>query len=124
MEVDNLPRREREVLEVLSALTKATVSDVQTALASAPTYSTVRTILGRLERKGLVERQSHTHAHLYRVAQKPARIRESALRGLTTRLFGGSAVRAATALLSMADHAKPEELDELQRAIDRARAQS
>ena len=121
---DSLPRREREVLEILSGLAEGTVGNVQAAMDTAPSYSTVRTLLGRLERKGLVERRLDTHAHVYRLAERPAEIRESALRVLTGRLFGGSAVRAATALVTMADRATDDELDALQQAIDRARAQS
>lgn len=124
MLLENLPRREREVLEVLSGLTQGTVSDVQAAMDEAPSYSTVRTLLGRLERRGIVERQFDTHAHVYRLAEKPGEIRDSALRTLISRLFGGSAVRAATALLSMADRASEDELDALQRAIDQTRARS
>lgn len=124
MNLNNLPRREREVLEVLSSLSEATVTDVQVAMDAAPSYSTVRTLLGRLERKGLVERRLDTHAHIYQLVEKPAEIRDSALRVLTSRLFGGSAVRAATALLTLADQASEEELDDLQRVIDLRRARS
>ena len=116
--LDELPRREREVLEVLSTLGSATAADVQAAMSDAPGYSAVRTLLGRLEGKGLVERRADTHAHLYRLLPKPEEVRESALKGVIRTLFGGSAVRAATALVNMADRTTEDELEALQRAID------
>jgi predicted transcriptional regulator len=116
--LDSLPRREREVLEVLSRLDEATAADVQAEMPDAPGYSAVRTLLGRLERKRLVERRADTHAHLYRLLPEPEEVRESALRGVIGTLFGGSAVRAATTLVNMADRASDDELEALQRAID------
>jgi predicted transcriptional regulator len=116
--IDSLPRREREALEALSGLGEATAADVQAEMPDAPGYSAVRTLLGRLERKGLVERRADTHAHLYRLLPEPEELRQSALRGVIGTLFGGSAVRAATALVNMADRASDDELEALQRAIN------
>jgi predicted transcriptional regulator len=116
--LDSLPRREREALEALSGLGEATAADVQAEMPDAPGYSAVRTLLGRLERKGLVERRVDTHAHLYRLLPEPEELRQSALRGVIGTLFGGSAVRAATALVNMADRASDDELEALQRAIN------
>jgi predicted transcriptional regulator len=116
--LDSLPRREREALEALSGLGEATAADVQAEMPDAPGYSAVRTLLGRLERKGLVVRRVDTHAHLYRLLPEPEELRQSALRGVIGTLFGGSAVRAATALVNMADRASDDELEALQRAIN------
>ena len=122
--LEKLPRREREVLEVLSRLSSATVGDIRAAMPDPPSYSAVRTILGRLEAKKLVRRRSDVHAHIYQPVERPAQIQESILRKLVDSLFGGSAVGAATALINLADRVEEGELDALQRAIDRSRERS
>jgi predicted transcriptional regulator len=118
MPLDSLSRREREILEVLSGIGEATAADVQERMPDAPGYSAVRTMLGRLERKGLVERRSDTHAHRYRMVPKADEVRTSALEGMIGTLFGGSALRAATALVNMADRASDDELEALEHAIN------
>jgi predicted transcriptional regulator len=122
--LEKLPRREREILEVLCSQSSGTVADVRSALTDPPGYSAVRTILGRLEAKKLVRRRAETHAHIYEPVERPARIQESILRKMVDTLFGGSAVEAATALVSLADKVDEQELEALQRAIDQSKARS
>ena len=43
-----LPRREREIFEILCGLEQATAADVRERMADAPSYSAVRTMLARL----------------------------------------------------------------------------
>ena len=120
--IGKLPRREREIMEVLCGISRGTVADILAAMPDPPSYSAVRTILGRLEAKRYVRRRSDTHAHVYEPVDDSAEIKESSLRSLVDMLFGGSAVSAATALMSLADRVDEEELEELQRIIDRSRA--
>jgi predicted transcriptional regulator len=120
--LEKLPRREREIMEVLCSLSKGTVADILASMPDPPSYSAVRTILGRLESKKLVRRHSDTHAHVYQPVQKSERIQESMLRTLIKTLFGGSAVSAATALMNLADRVDEKELEKLQRAIDQSRS--
>jgi len=91
-------------------------------MAAPPSYSAVRTLLGRLESKGLVQRRSDSHAHIYEPVVGPAKVKESALKQIVGTLFAGSAVRAATALMNLPGELHEEELDALQAAIERAKA--
>jgi len=117
-----LPRREREIMEVLCSISKGTVADILDAMPDPPSYSAVRTILARLEAKKYVRRRSDVHAHVYEPADDSRQIQESTLKSLVDMLFGGSAVSAATALMNLTDRVDEEELEELQRVIERARA--
>jgi predicted transcriptional regulator len=119
--IDSLPRREREIFEILLRLGEASAADVRRAMADAPSHSAVRTMLGRLEAKGLLTHRAEDQTYIYKPVPQPAAVRESALNALVRTFFEGSAARAATALLGLSQKLSPRELDELQRAIEKAK---
>lgn len=119
--MDGLPRREREIFEILASSGRATAAEVRAAMSDAPSYSAVRTMLARLEAKGVVAHDTVDQAHVYRTVTRPAKVRESALAQMVKTFFGGSAASAATALVGMSKGLDADELDALQRAIDEAR---
>lgn len=119
--ISSLPRREREIFEILCSAGEATAAEVRRQMADAPSHSAVRTLLARLEAKGLVRHRADDQAYVYRSVPQPSKVRESALQQLVKTFFDGSAVSAATALLGISKTLKPEDLDALQRAIDEAK---
>lgn len=119
--ISSLPRREREIFEILCSLGEASAADVRKAMADAPSHSAVRTMLARLEAKGLVAHHAMDQTYIYRSVPRPAKVRESALQNLVKTFFDGSAASAATALLGLTKKLQPEELDALQAAIDEAK---
>ena len=119
--ITSLPRREREIFEILCSAGEATAADVRRAMADPPSHSAVRTMLARLEAKGLVAHRSEEQTYVYRSVPQASKVRESALQQLVRTFFDGSAASAATALLGMSKTLKPDELDALQRAIDEAK---
>jgi predicted transcriptional regulator len=119
--IDSLPRREREIFEILCSMSEATAADVRKAMADPPSHSAVRTMLGRLEAKGLVKHRSVDQAYVYKSVPQASKVRESALKNLVRTFFDGSAASAATALLGLTKQLDPKELDALQRAIDEAK---
>jgi predicted transcriptional regulator len=119
--ISSLPRREREIFEILCNLGEGTVADVRNGMTDPPSYTAVRTMLGRLEAKGLVSHRAVDQAYVYKSVPQPAKVRESVLQQLVKTFFEGSAVSAATALLGLTRKLEPEELEALQRAIDEAK---
>lgn len=119
--ISNLPRREREIFEILCSVGEATAAEVRERMADAPSYSAVRTLLARLEAKDLVTHREVDQAYVYRSARQGEQVRQSALQQMVRTFFDGSAASAATALLGLSRNLKPEELDALQRAIDEAK---
>lgn len=119
--IESLPRREREIFETLCRLQTGTTSAVRAAMGGSLSDSAVRTLLARLEAKGLVARESNPDGVLYRTSPRPETIAASALRRTVDTFFAGSAASAATALLGLTQKLKPEELEALERAIDEAR---
>lgn len=119
--IGNLPRREREIFEILLGAGEATAADIRRAMADPPSHSAVRTMLARLEAKGMVQHRTEDQAYVYRSVTQPAKVRETALNQFVKTFFDGSAASAATALLGLSRKLKPDEIDALQRAIDAAK---
>lgn len=119
--IESLPRREREIFEILVSAGEATAGEVRERMSDPPSYSAVRTLLGRLEAKGYLKHRTHEQSYVYRTVPQRAKLRDSALRQLVRTLFDGSAASAATALLGLTKSLKPDEIEALQRAVDEAR---
>ena len=119
--IDSLPRREREIFEILGSRGEATAADVREAMKDPPSYSAVRTMLSRLEAKGMVKHRTVEQSYVYKSVPQPAKVRESALKSMVKTFFDGSAASAATALLGLTKSLDKDELDALQRAIDEAK---
>ncbi|HEY0414017.1 MAG TPA: BlaI/MecI/CopY family transcriptional regulator [Allosphingosinicella sp.] len=119
--IEGLPRREREIFEIVCSIGEATAAEVRAAMADPPSQSAVRTLLARLEGRGLLRHHLAEQSYVYRSVPQPAKVRESALRQLVKTFFNGSAASAATALLGLSKELEPDEVEQLQRAIEQAR---
>lgn len=119
--IASLPRREREIFEILVNAGEATAADVRKAMSDPPSHSAVRTMLARLEAKGLVSHRSVDQTYVYRSVPQASKVRENALQQMVKTFFDGSAASAATALLGLTRKLRPDEIDSLQRAIDEAK---
>ena len=121
---DKLGDRELDLMQALWERGEATVGDVHQALVGAGehvAYTTVQTMLNRLEEKGLVSRQKRGRAFLYRpVVEEPAAA-SVAVRRVVDRFFGGDAAQLATHLV--AGGMAPRDLDRIQALIDSRRRQ-
>jgi predicted transcriptional regulator len=115
-----LGRRERQIVEALYRLGKASVAEVLAELPDPPSYSAVRGMLTLLEEKGFVRHKRDGMRYLYTPAIAPAKARQSALRQLVSTFFEGSPLAAAAALLEMSDDKlSPEERGQLSALIAR-----
>lgn len=121
MMIDSLPRREREIFEILCSAGEATAADIREAMSDPPSYSAVRTLLARLEARGLVKHRTDNLAYVYKSVPQASKVRESALKSLVKTFFDGSAANAATALLGLTKSLSAEEAAALRRAIDEAK---
>jgi predicted transcriptional regulator len=115
-----LGRRERQIVEALYRLGKASVADVLADLPDPPSYSAVRGMLTLLEEKGYVRHKRDGMRYVYSPAIAASKARQSALRQLVSTFFEGSPLAAAAALLEMSDHKlSPEERGHLSALIAR-----
>jgi predicted transcriptional regulator len=118
---EKLTRREREIMDALFALPGgASAEEVRTRLTDPPSYSAVRTMLVRLEDKGHVRHREEGLRYVYVPTTSRVAARRAALQQLVRVFFGGSPGETATTLLKQ-EHWTDEELDALQREIEKVR---
>jgi BlaI family penicillinase repressor len=115
----NLPKRERQIVDVLYQLGEATVSEVIERLPAPPSYSAVRATLRVLEDKGLVRHRADGPRYVYVPALPADKAAGAAVRHLVTTFFAGSTEQAVMALLQSDDLALDRE--ELERLAQRIR---
>ena len=115
--IDSLPRRERELFELLCSAGQATAAELRAAMKDPPSYSAVRTLLARLEGRGLVRHSVADQTYVYSSVPQPSKVRESALKQMVKTFFDGSAANAATALLGLTKSLSADEAEALMQAI-------
>lgn len=119
-----LGRRERQIMDVLFRLGRATVADVRAELPDPPTYSAVRGMLRFLEEKGLVKHEGEGIRYVYSAAIAQQKARSSALRHVLRTFFAGSPADAVAALLEMPDSKlSSEDITRLEKLIKQAKAE-
>jgi BlaI family transcriptional regulator, penicillinase repressor len=120
-----LSRRERQIMDILYKLERASVGQVLAEIAGKPSYSTVRAQLRVLEEKGHVRHEEHGLRYVYAPAVPREVARRSALRHLVETFFDGSTEKVVAALLGgEVARVSPEELDRLARLISKNRKES
>jgi len=93
-----LARREREIMDVLYHFGGGTAHEVQARLADGTTYSTVRTQLSVLTRKGHVRCMQRGRAYRYVPAVSCDVAGKKALEQVVEIYFDGSVAKAIAAL--------------------------
>jgi len=116
----DLGRAELEVLRVLWAQGPTTVREVMDYLhgrGRKVAYTTVQTMLGRLEQKGFAKADKSGLAYVYRAKVSRKRFSQSRLKTLLDQLYDGAAGPLALQLVR-SKRLTPEEIDQLRRLIE------
>src|SRR5579871_1453090 len=117
-----LSRREREIMEILHRVGKATATEVMEAMPDPPTYSAVRSILRVLQEKGHIRHEEEGKRYLYLPVEAQNTAARSALRSVLQNFFGGSLESAVKTFLSDTDVSmSQEELARMAEVIEQAR---
>jgi predicted transcriptional regulator len=119
---DNLSRRERQIMDILFAMGRASGLEIQERLPDQPSYSAVRTILRVLERKGHIRHVEEGMRYVYLPVVAREKATKSAIERLVATFFDGSVKAAAAAFLDPATaRLSKQDLEELERLIRKAR---
>ena len=120
----DLGRRERQIMEVVYQLGRASASEIRAQLPDPPTYSAVRGMLRILEDKGHLQHAQEGIRHVYCPTVAHGEIRDSAMKHVLRTFFAGSTAAAMAALLEASEEPpSDDELDALAKVIDQAREQ-
>ena len=117
-----LSRRERQIMDILYRLGRATAADVRASLPDPPSYSAVRAHLRILEEKGHVQHESEGPRYVFAPTVPRDAARRSALKGLLRNFFEGSREQMVATLLDMSGKdLGQDELERLAALIEQAR---
>jgi predicted transcriptional regulator len=118
----NLSRRERQIMDVVYRLGRATAAEIHENLPDAPVQAAVRTMLRILEEKGQLRHEKDGARHIYHPVTPRSVAQRSAVRHIVGTFFGGSRTAAIAALLDEGERPLSDaERAELTRMIDRLR---
>lgn len=119
--VGGLSRRERQIMDVVYRLGRASVADVRDEIADAPSYSSVRALMGVLEEKGELTHVREGPRYVYSPTTPRDEARVSALQRVLTTFFDGSPTKAMAALVDLAEGTSEDDLQHLETMIREAR---
>jgi BlaI family penicillinase repressor len=119
-----LSRRERQIMDFLFRVHRATAADVMEGLPDAPSYSAVRALLRILEQKGHIRHEEEGRAYVYMPLQRRDSARASALSHLLKTFFDNSAEQAVAALLAIkGEKMSDAELERMSKLIENAKTE-
>ena len=118
----NLGRRERQIMDAVYRLGRATAAEVLADLPDPPSYSAVRGMLRLLEEKGYLRHVQDGPRYVYLPTTARDEARRSALTHLLRTFFDGSRESAVAALLDLSDRPLDDaEYERLSSLLDQAR---
>lgn len=117
-----LSRRERQIMDVVYAFSRATAKDVMENMPDPPSYSAVRAMLRILENKGFLRHEKDGLRYVFIPTLTRRKAARSALKNVVRTFFAGSAGRAIAALMDIsANKLSERDLEQLARMIEEAR---
>jgi predicted transcriptional regulator len=117
-----LTRRERQIMDALYALGRATAQQVLDHVPDPPSYSAIRALLRILEDKGHVRHEADGPRYVYLPVVNARTAQKNAVAHLVRTFFSGSAERAVAALIESSDtKLSAAEIERLERLIASAR---
>lgn len=113
-----LGRLELQIMNVVWDRGRATVHDVKSALSRRkPAYSTILTMMRKLEVKGYLEHEVDGRTYVYRPSISQQAVRHGVLGDLVERLFEGSTSLLLTSLVEQ-NRISKNELRQIRKLIE------
>ena len=118
-----LSRRERQIMDAIYRLERATAADVMDAIPDPPSYSAVRAMLRVLEEKGHLKHEQDGPRYVFSPIVARDAARRSAMKHLVRTFFDGSTEGAVAALLQTDGRLSHAELERLSGLIEKAKTE-
>ena|ERR1022692_2823933 len=117
-----LSRRERQIMDAVYRLGRASAVDIRDALAEPPSYTAVRTLLGILQDKGHLRVEVDGPRNMYEPVVPRDEMAKSVMDGVLATFFEGSVERVVATLLDREEtRLSGEELERLAKLVEQAR---
>lgn len=119
-QLNQLSRREREIMHALYALGEAGAADIARHLDDEEGYDSIRVTVGILAKKGFVKHRRDGKRYVYRPKISAERARRAAMDELTHTYFKGCPTSAILAFLDSASaHMTQDDLEEVSAFVER-----
>jgi len=120
--VNDLSRRERQIMDIVFERGQATVAEVLEGLTDPPSYSAVRALMRVLVEKSMLTHAKEGRRYVYKPAVSRHRAKQSALKRVMKTFFDNSPESVVAALISNSEaDLTDEELERIEVMIARAR---
>lgn len=121
-ELPQIPDAEFEVMDVIWKFAPISTNEITDRLAKIKDWSpkTIYTMLSRLEKKGVIVHEKESRVFVYTPCVRKEQYIEAESRTLADRFFDGAMNRMVVSFLDQKELSS-EDLDELQRILDRKR---
>jgi predicted transcriptional regulator len=102
-DITDLTKREREIMEIVYSLGRASAVEVMNGLPDKPANATVRTMLHVLEDKGYLRHEREKGKFIYSPTISLASARRNALEHVLSTFFKGAEANAVISILKKSD---------------------
>jgi BlaI family penicillinase repressor len=117
-----LSRRERQIMDAVYRLGRASAVDIRDAMTDPPSYTAVRTLLGILQDKGHLRVEVDGPRNMYEPVVPRDEMAKSVMDGVLATFFNGSVERVVATLLDREEtRLSDEELERLAQLVEQAR---
>ena len=118
----NLSRRERQIMDIVYELERASVAQVLERIPNPPSYSAIRALLRVLEEKGHLIHKQEGPRYIYSPTLPREEARRNAIRHVMKTFFDDSTEDVVAALLNISeDNLSKEDYKRLSELIKKAR---
>lgn len=119
--LQHLSRRERQIMDAVFRLGKATAAEIVANIPDPPTRDAVRRMIRILEEKGFLTHEEDGPRYIYKPTVKPEKAQKSALDHVVQTYFKGSVANAIASLLESSSESIPDdELETIVNLIEKA----
>lgn len=121
-QLENLTRRERQIMGIIYGLERASAVDVMKALPDEPSNATVRTMLGVLEDKGYLKHDNEKGRYIYSPTIPLRKARMTMLSNVLETFYKGAEASAVISILKESEGTlSKEDADSIIELIDRSK---
>lgn len=118
---DQLSMRERQIMDVLLRLKRASTQEVLNNLPNPPTYNSVRSILSIMVNKGYIKSYQEGKKLIYHAISVREKEKGTMLKKMINNFYDGSAPKAISTILNFStEDLSRQDIAELKKLIEEA----